>query len=169
MSKISHTKYKNIILILGALLLILLRFFDEASIFSALSVTSGITCLLYGIRHCSNKKEYLFTGIVFVLIYIVRFYDYTDSHFLDILLGIGIGLVMFTLLSFERLFKRGEDKIIFVFIFPIIYLLFMYFTEIVKINLPFRLDTYFSNITILSQIVSLFGNYIINFLLALTA
>lgn len=155
--------------VIGAALMMLLRICDRANALSVILVTLGMTALVYSIRHVETKKEYIAIAIIMAITFTVRFYGYTGGPIVDVLLGLLVGIIMFALMGVERFLKKAEHRFWYTLIFPIMYILFMYFTEILKINMPFRLDPYFSCIPVLCQITAVLGVYFLDFLLGWTA
>lgn len=155
--------------LIGAALMMLLRICDHADLLSVTLVTAGMTALLYSVRHASCRKEYLHLAAIISITFAVRFYGYTGGPAVDVVLGLLVGLIMFALMAVEHRAEKHKDTFWYPLIYPSAYILFMYFTEIVKINMPFRLDPYFSCIPLLCQITAVLGIYFIDFLLGWTA
>ena len=153
----------------GTVLMMLLRVFDKSSALSVCLVILGMTAFLWAVRHASSRKQFVITASLLAVTFAVRFYGYTGGPAADIVLGLLVGLIIFFLMAAERLFRKFEEQPWYVLIFPVVYLLFMYFTEVLKINMPFRLDPYFSCMTFYCQITALLGIYFLDFMLGLTA
>ncbi|GEM_PF-4097320 len=155
-------------LTVGVVCAVLLKIFDKSSIVSMLLVIAELTAFVWNIRHVQTKRQYLVLAIVFVVAYTIRAFGFTKTA-IDYLIGLLSGIIMLAVLSVELIFKKHKAHPLYCLAFPIAFYAFMLVADYLKINIAFRLDSYFSSITVMMQIAALLGTYFIDFLIVLTA